>query len=690
MSNQYPGGIITKNPATPTGPYETGAAPGIWTLTQQAGYKQQGVWPIAGNAVPYIEDMFQTYLYTGNGTTNTITNGIDLSTKGGLVWMKSRSNAFYHGLYDTVRGTGTGTSLYSNTTEAQGTNSTNQNLTAFNTTGFTLGATSSTNAINGSGDSLVSWTFREQPKFFDVVTYTGDGVAGRTVAHNLGSTPGCIIVKNTSASGDYWNVYHRSLGATKALFLNDTQAAGTYANVWNNTEPTSTVFSLGTSGEVNRNGNSFVAYLFAHDAGGFGLTGTDNVISCGTWTGNTTVNLGYEPQWVLIKRTDSTSNWFLLDVMRGWTAGGILNFLLPNSSAAESTDAQPYLTLNSTGFAPGSDTYFQTGTFIYIAIRRGPMKVPTTGTSVFDPEAYTGNSTSGRVITTSNLPDLTITKARPSGSYWPVWFDRLRGGAQISSNNTDAETAQASNYAGYISAYGNLGYTLTSGSGGLGSLNDPQAYIGYAFSRAPSFFDEVCYTGTGSTRTVTHNLGVTPELVITKSRSQALGWVVWTTSLTSTNYWIRLDDTMAQTNSPTGYGGTFSASNYTIANAGPYNALNNTGSTYVAYLFATCAGVSKVGSYTGNGSTQTINCGFTGGARFVLIKRTDSTGDWYVYDTARGMTVLTDPYLWLNSANAEVATLGSVTTVATGFALNSTILAAINTNAASYIFLAIA
>jgi len=118
--------------------------------------------------------------------------------------------------------------------------------------------------------------------------------------------------------------------------------------------------------------------------------------------------------------------------------------------------------------------------------------------------------------------------------------------------------------------------------------------------------------------------------------------------------------------------------------------VNAASNIYVAYLFATCAGVSKVGSYTGNGTTQTINCGFTGGARFVLIKRTDDVGDWYVYDTARGMTTLTDPYLWLNSTNGESATLGSVTTVSTGFALNSTILAAINTNAATYIFLAIA
>jgi len=114
------------------------------------------------------------------------------------------------------------------------------------------------------------------------------------------------------------------------------------------------------------------------------------------------------------------------------------------------------------------------------------------------------------------------------------------------------------------------------------------------------------------------------------------------------------------------------------------------GATFVSYLFATCPGVSKVGSYTGNGTTQTINCGFTGGARFVLIKRTDSTGDWYVYDTARGMTALTDPYLLANTSAAQTATLGSVTTVSTGFALNAAVLADINVNGGSYIFLAIA
>ena len=110
----------------------------------------------------------------------------------------------------------------------------------------------------------------------------------------------------------------------------------------------------------------------------------------------------------------------------------------------------------------------------------------------------------------------------------------------------------------------------------------------------------------------------------------------------------------------------------------------------VAYLFATLAGVSKVGSYTGNGTTQTINCGFTAGARFVMIKRTDSTGDWYVWDSARGIVAGDDPYLLLNSTAAEVTNTDYVDTAASGFEISSTAPAAINANGGSFIFLAIA
>jgi len=215
-------------------------------------------------------------------------------------------------------------------------------------------------------------------------------------------------------------------------------------------------------------------------------------------------------------------------------------------------------------------------------------------------------------------------------------------------------------------------------------------FINYLFKRAPSVMDVVCYTGNGATTTQNHNLQATPELIFVKRRSNIDDWAVYSATYGRDYYaFLNFNYDFLSFNTPN-YWGT-SGPTTTTFGLSSNNSINANNSTYIAYLFATCAGVSKVGSYTGNGTTQTINCGFgAGGARFVLIKRGDSSGDWYVYDTARGMTTLTDPYFLANTTAAESATLGSVTTVSTGFALNSTILAAINVNGGTYIFLAIA
>jgi len=252
-------------------------------------------------AVNYIENVFSTWLYTGTGAALTITNGIDLSGKGGLVWFKNRNSTNNHALYDTARGaTKRLSTSQTGGTGAQVTDPTS--LTAFNSNGFSIG---SDNSQNENTFTFASWTFREQAKFFDVVTYTGNGTAGRTVAHDLGSVPGCIIVKQTSASGQDWMVYHRSLATNDYILLNSTGAASTYPYI---SSPTSTTFTVESAAPVNSNGATYVAYLFAHDAGGFGTSGTDNVISCGSFVGtgsDLSVNLGYEPQWLLVKRASS-------------------------------------------------------------------------------------------------------------------------------------------------------------------------------------------------------------------------------------------------------------------------------------------------------------------------------------------------------------------------------------------------
>ena len=124
--------------------------------------------------------------------------------------------------------------------------------------------------------------------------------------------------------------------------------------------------------------------------------------------------------------------------------------------------------------------------------------------------------------------------------------------------------------------------------------------------------------------------------------------------------------------------------------SGNVSECNYAGTTYVAYLFASCPGVSKVGSYTGNGSSQTINCGFSSGARFFLVKRTDSTGDWWVWDSARGITAPADPALALNSTAAEVTSADATDPDNSGIIVNQEATCNINVNGATYIFLAIA
>jgi hypothetical protein len=642
----------------------------------------------AAAVTTYIEDVFSTYLYQADGSsTQTINNGIDLSGKGGLVWIKSRSNATGNVLVDTVRGSPN--VIQSNNTNAQA--SWTNEFGSFSSTGFTVPYNTIYGETNFQTRTYTSWTFRKQPKFFDIQTFTGNGVAGREISHALGSVPGFVIVKKTSDAG-LWATLHKD---TNLLYLERTNAAASasttaamFGDGTNVIRPTSTVFTVGAADNVNTDGQTYIAYLFAHDAGGFGLTGTDNVISCGSYSGSTSsveINLGYEPQWVLIKRSSSTGNWVLLDNMRSMSDTSA-EMLFPNLSNASDPKTYGMVIPTATGFtvttnnAQINDNGFS---FIYIAIRRGPMKVPTDGTKVFNTLAHTGDAGNIQVTGAGFTPDLLISKARNSAQE-AGWVDRLRGtGIALFSNGAGSENDSSA----YIGALGMDGVKTTSAQNGIWNKTGTNN-AWWFMKRAPSFFDEVCYTGTGSNRTVTHNLGVAPELMIVVGRTLGENWIAGSTALANTEYLI-FNEPAAKATGATYWNSTYPTSS--VFSLGTASEVNTSSSTFVAYLFATCAGVSKVGSYTGNGSTQTINCGFgAGGARFVMIKRTNAIGDWYVYDTARGMTVLTDPYLFMNTNAGEVATLGSVTTVSTGFALDSTILAAINVSAASYIFLAIA
>ena len=638
----------------------------------------------------YVEDVFSTYLYTGNGSTQTITNGIDLDGEGGLVWGKMRSGGGNNFLQDTVRGTGQ--SLCTNNTD--GNNPvTNTYINAFNSNGFTLGSNST---VNGSAYTFASWSFRKAPKFFDVVTWTGDGVPGREIPHNLGSVPGCIIVKNLEL-GTNWIVYHQGAngGVNPEQYSAYLDAANAFMSggevVWGDGTtafaPTSTHFTIYSSNDLNRASslNTYVAYLFAHNAGGFGDDGEQNVISCGSYTGTGSsasgsspiINLGWEPQWLLIKRSGplGSGEWVMLDNMRGINPHAIDDrFLFANTSDEES--GNNYADINATGFevrSTNGNVNDNGYSYIYIAIRRGPMKTPESGTEVFSV-----NTTSPTVMTAGFPVDAVLSKYNVSN--WSL-IPRLTVGS-LSTSTTSTEV----NYSAYASFASNTAF-LNNGAENPAAAN-------WMFKRAPGFFDVVAYTGNVvAGRQIPHNLGVAPELMIAKTRDAANYWVTYDAASGPTKFMILNTYNATQTTISNWNDTAPTASVFTV---GDGNYTNRNATQQIIYLFASCPGVSKVGSYTGTGADLNVDCGFSAGARFILIKRTDTqinvapTTGWYVWDSARGIASGNDPYLLLNSAAGQVTSTDYIDPLASGFTVTSSAPAALNASGGTYIFLAIA
>jgi hypothetical protein len=388
----------------------------------------------------------------------------------------------------------------------------------------------------------------------------------------------------------------------------------------------------------------------------------------------------------MIKPTASGPGWTVLDSMRGMPVKAFARQLEANSTSPEfsGTAVSP----TAIGFQPSSAVLNESGdTYLYIAIRRGPMQVPTTGTSVFGLNARTGTGVNATVTGGAGVTDLAIIKNRGVSTNW-VWTQRLLDVRYLSSNsfviqqNAGTTILQANPWDVMDGVKVGTTSDLTNASG--------NTFINYLLDRAPSFMDVVCYTGTGAGfMNVAHNLAAVPELMLVKGRNNitSTAWQVYSGALANTEYLV-LNTTAAKATGTTRWNSTTpTATVFTLGNA---TEVNTSAADYVAYLFATCPDVSKVGSYTGTGTTLQIDCGFTGGARFVMIKRTDSTGDWYVWDTDRGIVSGNDPYLRFNTTGAEQALTDYIDPYSAGFEISSTAPAAINANGGTFIFLAIA
>ena len=308
---------------------------------------------IPGSAIPLLlatagptfnpRNYFDVKLYTGNGSTQTI-SGLNFSPD--LVWIKNRAAADNYKLLDTVRGATE--ELESNTIDAEATNA--DGLTAFTSDGFSLGAD---DEYNTSSEAYVGWTWDAGSSTvtntqgsitsqvranvsagFSVVTYTGSG-ANATVGHGLGVAPSMYIVKNRTGTSGFsdWYVYHAALGAGAYLFLNLTFAEQSSTGVWNNTSPTSTVFSLGAGSGGNYSAANHVAYCFSPVVG---YSAMGSYVGNGSATGPVISGLGFQPYFVMIKASSTTGDWWMYDGARS-TSNPRINKLKANTSDAEDT-----------------------------------------------------------------------------------------------------------------------------------------------------------------------------------------------------------------------------------------------------------------------------------------------------------------------------------------------------------------
>ena len=355
-----------------------------FTYTPPTGFNALNTYNLPTPTIANGAQYMAATLYTGTGATQTISDGtntaIGTTFQPDLVWIKSRSAATNNNLFDVLRGTTA--YLISNSTATEATNA--NTLTAFGSTGFTVGSDASAIGVNVNAATYVGWQWKANgtgvtntngsitstvsantTAGFSVVTYTGTG-ANATVGHGLGVAPSMVITKSRAVASN-WPSYHSSLGAGNVIFLNATNASVASATIWNNTSPTSSVFSVGA--DPNFPAGTMVAYCWAAVPG---------YSAFGSYTGNGStdgpfVYTGFRPRFVLFKRTDAVNTWLIYDTSRSPYNADVAA-LYPNSFAAETTDDPiDYL---SNGFkmrGTGNLANTSGGTYIYAAFAESPF-----------------------------------------------------------------------------------------------------------------------------------------------------------------------------------------------------------------------------------------------------------------------------------------------------------------------------
>ena len=709
---QLPNGTTAERPTSPS--------TGEWrynTTTNLVEFYDGGAWrELESEDIPPIpSEHFKNSNFGGTNSAQSITQ---IGFQPDLIWFKARTGTNAHAVFDSSRGNTK--SIYPNSTDAQNTSTAGQDLTSFDSDGYSVGTVAnagSTNQldigiqawcwkVNGgtttsNGEGSISSTVQVNDKAgISIVEYTGNVTAGATVGHGLSTAPSLIILKNLTRAGYGWLVYHQTVGATGALVLNTTSSTNTGVGYFNDTAPSSTVFTLGNDTFGNYSGDPYIAYCFAEKTG-YSKFGSY------TGTGNEQyppiAEIGFEPAFLMIKNITGGGDWMMHDNLRS-PANPRGNYLSANSTNAEAYNYELAPLFLTNGFRVGfttSSNYNTSGqTYVYIAFAKDPSETPT-ATDFYKGVSYTGNDYSLSVGDVGFTPAITWIKSYDLGRDHSI-FDKPRQSEQRQNSAVDQQEYFQSG-GGYLQAWGGDGFNVVTGSSNSYNVvenainyvawnfkgttaptnNSAGNLLGVNCSNQAAGVSCVRYIGKEQVGdTLGHNLGGTPEIAIIKQCDGTREWTVPFLNEASGTYGV-----LSNTNAKATDTNRWSAVDSTTltVNSDPYT--NGVNSDYLAYFFRSVAGYTKVGTYEGNQTTgvdNQIDFGFAPG--FVMIKNIDSgSTDWVVFDNTR-----TNGYaLRLNDSGMELDYTADLLLSSTGLKFLSTYK---NTNQSgdTYIYIACA
>ena len=636
---------------------------------------------------PLPSDDFSVVTYTGNGGTQAITS---VGFKPDFVWLKERNGVDSHRLFDTTRGATKRLFSDNNGAESTATDS----LTSFDTGGFTVGSSA---AVNQNGQDYVAWCWKanggttssntdgtitstvqvNEQAGFSIVQGTASGgyPTVNSFGHGLGTTPALIIFKQTNGIAG-WPVWHQSFSNTAQdyLNLNLTNAKATSSEVWGNSAPTSSVFSI-TDGWTLNVGGGFIAYCFAE---------VEGFSKFGSYTGNAgtlIVETGFEPAFLMIKRTDAaTYDWYILDNKRN--PQNYRNTILrANSTDADQTVTNGDVDVNflSNGFSfddMTSSAGFNAsgGTYIYMAFAEDPdTTVPTLADS-FNVATYTGNSSTTQSITGVGFkPDFVWQKAR-SSTYSNFIIDSLRGrNSSLIPNDTYYNNAGSDADKDLISfdsdgmtfgptqqIYGKVNGTTYvtwnwKASNNQNTINTNGSINSIVSANANAGFSMVKYIGGGGVATIGHGLSAAPEMVIVKSLGHSASWYTYHIGLDGSSpedYNVRLNETAARQDSASYWNDT--APTNSVFTIGTTTGVSQNNTEFIAYCWHSVSGYSKFGSYVGNATSNRAITGLGFQPNFVMLKNIGATTFWSIFDSSRGGSLALFP----NSTQVEANETG--------------------------------